>query len=321
MNLKWLRPETPEASSKLWSMVLAVLVHVGLAAFLFIGVRWELRPPAPLEVELVGAPQPPQRPAAPAPAPKPQPAPAPKPQPQPEPPPPPPPKPVPPKPEPKPAPPPPPKPEPKPEPVPAPKPVPPKPEPKPEPPPPKPEPKPEPPPPPPPPKPEPEPPKPEPKPEPPKPEPPKPEPKPEPPAPKPEPKPPAPPPPKQEPPPKVEPLLDNMESLLAQEMQRARAATARTSTGMAEYQNLIRLHVRSRLVIPPGLQGNPEALFKVTQRPDGSVAAIQLVRSSGTPALDAAIERAIQAASPLPLPSNPALFDRELNLTFRPLVE
>lgn len=301
MNLKWPRPETPEASSKLWSMVLAVLVHVGLAAFLFIGVRWELKPPAPLEVDLIGAPQPPQSPAS-APPPKPQPAPAPKPQPKPEPP-----KPVPPKPEPKPEPPPPP-------PKPEPKPPAPKPEPKPEPPPPppKPEPAPEPPPPPP-------PPKPEPKPEPPPP--PKPEPKPEPPAPKPEPKPPAPPPPKPEPPPKVEPLLDNMESLLAQEMQRARAATARTSTGLAEYQNLIRLHVRSRLVIPPGLQGNPEAVFKVTQRPDGSVAAIQLIRSSGTPALDAAIERAIQAASPLPLPSNPALFDRELNLTFRPLVE
>lgn len=295
-------PSAPAATAdKLWSIILAVLVHAALAAFLFIGVKWEMKPPPMLEVDLIGAPQPETRPAAPAPrAPEPKPEP-PKPEPKPEPPPPPPP---PPKPE--------PKPEPKPAPKPEPKPVPPppkpepKPEPKPVPPPPKPEPKPEPPP----------PPKPEPKPEPPPP--PKPEPKPEPP-PKPEPKPEPPPPPKPEPAP--EPMLPDMSKMLEQEMRRAQAASARSSAEMGEYINMIRLHVRSQLVVPPGLVGNPEARFRVTQRPDGSVASIELTRSSGNPALDAAIERALRNASPLPLPKNTALFERVLDLTFKPLAE
>ena len=284
-------PSSPvPTADKLWSIILAVLVHAALAFFLFIGVKWETKPPAALEVDLVGAPQPETRPAAPTPRP---------PEPKPEPP----------KPEPKPEPPPPPKPEPKPEPKPAPKP-----EPKPAPPPPKPAPKPEP-------KPLPPPPKPEPKPElkPEPPPPPKPAPKPEPPPPKPEPKPEPPPPPK--PAPAPEPMLPDMSKMLDQEMQRAQAASARSSAEMSEYMNLIRLHVRSQLVVPPNLVGNPEARFRVTQRPDGSVASIELSRSSGNLALDAAIERAIRNASPLPQPKNPALFDRILDLTFKPLAE
>lgn len=119
--------------------------------------------------------------------------------------------------------------------------------------------------------------------------------------------------------------MDDFAQKLAQEQERvaaaSRAAAARNSTAMVEYMNLLRLHIRNRLVIPPGLSGNPEAAFRVTQRPDGSVAAVQLSRSSGNPALDTAIERAILAASPLPLPSDPSLFSRELALTFRPLAD
>jgi colicin import membrane protein len=49
------------------------------------------------------------------------------------------------------------------------------------------------------------------------------------------------------------------------------------------------------------------------------VLSTKLVRSSGNPAYDAAVERAILKASPLPLPANRELFARELRLTFRPL--
>jgi colicin import membrane protein len=45
-----------------------------------------------------------------------------------------------------------------------------------------------------------------------------------------------------------------------------------------------------------------------------------LKKTSGHPAYDTAIERAINSASPLPVPSDPALFQqlRTLNLVFRP---
>jgi colicin import membrane protein len=67
------------------------------------------------------------------------------------------------------------------------------------------------------------------------------------------------------------------------------------------------------------VQGNPEAVFNVVQLPTGDVLSVKLKKSSGNPALDTAIERAILKASPLPLPEPRSLFERQLELTFRPL--
>jgi colicin import membrane protein len=70
--------------------------------------------------------------------------------------------------------------------------------------------------------------------------------------------------------------------------------------------------------LPPGIQGNPEAKFEVTQLPSGDVLNVRLLRSSGNPALDAAVERAIRKSSPLPKPAQPELFERVLNLYYKP---
>jgi len=153
--------------------------------------------------------------------------------------------------------------------------------------------------------------------EPPKPKPEPPKPKPKPPAPKPKPQP------KPQPKPKpVTPQDDYMAKLLAQETERAqqtaeRATSARSSAADNDYMNRIRAKVRGNLVRPPGLQGNPEALFIVEQLPDGYITSIRLVRSSGIAALDTNIERAIQKSSPLPPPSAP--HQRILELRFKPL--
>lgn len=261
-----------EHPGKWASLALTFAVHIGLALFLFFGIRWQSEPPASLEVELAAPP-----PSRPAPPPEPEPV-------KPEPP----------------------KPEPKPEP---PKPAPAKPdiatkapEKKPEPP--KPEPK------------KPEPPKPEPK----KPEPPKPEPK-KPEQPKPEPKKP------------VVPPKDNyMDKLLERETEKAeldkimradaaKASAARNKAATEGYINAVRTKVRGNLLRPPGLSGNPEAVFEVDQLPSGEVLNVRLKRSSGIPALDEAIERAIRRSSPLPLPEKGELFERTLELKFRPLEE
>ncbi|MCB1960429.1 MAG: TonB C-terminal domain-containing protein, partial [Rhodocyclaceae bacterium] len=66
------------------SALLAVLVHLALAAFLFFGVRWQSEPPAAVQVSLVAQPAV-TPPPAPKPAPPPEPKPAPKPEPKPEP--------------------------------------------------------------------------------------------------------------------------------------------------------------------------------------------------------------------------------------------
>src|SRR5574343_85717 len=116
-----------------------------------------------------------------------------------------------------------------------------------------------------------------------KPEPKKPEPKPEPP--KPEPK-------KPEPKPQPQPKFD-------------------FSKELADYASKIRMKVRGNMMPVPGIQGNPEAVFDVTQLPTGEVLDIKLKRSSGNPALDGAIERAIRKSSPLPKPDDPSLGSEE----------
>ena len=170
------------------------------------------------------------------------------------------------------------------------------------------------------------------KPEPPKPEPKKPEP------PKPEPKKPEPPKPEAKPQPKVDPFKEMLEreerqlkssaksAAATQQMANAAAAEAeqRASSnkrGKADYANKIRGKIRGNIVLPQAIQGNPEAVFVVDQLPTGEVLEVRLKRSSGNPSLDAAIERAIRKSSPLPKPDDPSLFERTLEIKYRPFEE
>jgi len=97
--------------------------------------------------------------------------------------------------------------------------------------------------------------------------------------------------------------------------QQAAAAAAR---GRAGWEDKIRQKIRGNIVVPPGVVGNPEALFDVSLLPDGSLLNVTLRKSSGNSALDSAIERAIRKSDPLPKPEQGAV-ERELKLKFRPL--
>jgi colicin import membrane protein len=100
--------------------------------------------------------------------------------------------------------------------------------------------------------------------------------------------------------------------------QLARDASAARNKGLDEYIARIRAKVQGNWLLPPDLKGNPEAIFKVVQLPTGEVLDVKLVRSSGIRAYDQAVERAILKSSPLPKPPNEALFNRELELKFKP---
>lgn len=103
-----------------------------------------------------------------------------------------------------------------------------------------------------------------------------------------------------------------------QDMKAAQAAAA-LARGKAAWGDRIRAAIKRHIVVPPGISGNPEALFDVSILPDGTVLSAKLSKSTGYPALDAAIERAIRKASPLPKPDDPGIFTRELKLNVRPL--
>ncbi len=87
---------------------------------------------------------------------------------------------------------------------------------------------------------------------------------------------------------------------------------------LATWQQQIVARIRSNIVLPPDLAGNPQAEFDVALLPTGEVLSVKLVRSSGNRALDDAWERAILKSSPLPRPSRPDVFVRDLRLKFRP---
>lgn len=101
-----------------------------------------------------------------------------------------------------------------------------------------------------------------------------------------------------------------------QAMEQARMAN---SKAMADYIGRIRSRIKSNIVLPPDIKGNPEAIFDVVQFPSGEILNVHLKKSSGHAGYDAAVERAIRKSSPLPKPERGDLFARNLELRFHPL--
>ncbi len=155
------------------------------------------------------------------------------------------------------------------------------------------------------------------------------------------------PPPKPKPKPKPEakaPPKDDLEKLLLREQvameqeklneERRRADEARrkadsektarqlaakaSSRALAQWTDKIRQKIRGNITMPPDISGNPEAIFDVALLPTGEILTVSKRKSSGHAAYDEAVERAIHKSSPLPQPDQPGLFQRNLELRFRP---
>ncbi|MBU3724107.1 MAG: cell envelope integrity protein TolA [Burkholderiaceae bacterium] len=91
---------------------------------------------------------------------------------------------------------------------------------------------------------------------------------------------------------------------------------AKTGTD-ADYEALIQARIKIRINYPDRAPGNPEAIVIVEQLPTGEVTKVQLIRPSGTPAWDEAVQRAVWAASPLPKRKDGTVA-RVLELSFKP---
>lgn len=113
---------------------------------------------------------------------------------------------------------------------------------------------------------------------------------------------------------------------VAAEQQKARDALAAQQAAanakvVDEYKRRISEKIRRFIVLPPGVNDAAQVEFEIIVLPGGEVMGARLKRASNSiPAYDAAVERAILRAQPLPLPPDPALMRqfRELNLVFRP---
>jgi colicin import membrane protein len=95
------------------------------------------------------------------------------------------------------------------------------------------------------------------------------------------------------------------------------AAQSRLANEIDEYKAKILAKIKSHIVMPPDLPGNPVAEFDVTLLPGGDVLHVKLRKSSGFAAFDNAVERAIFLSKPLPLPPDPALFPKFRNLNLK----
>ena len=100
------------------------------------------------------------------------------------------------------------------------------------------------------------------------------------------------------------------------------AAKAAANAGViGEFTNKIKAKIRGNVNKTLCGDGNPELKFEIGLLPTGELSGNpKLVKSSGNAACDEAVERAIRASEPLPLPSDASLFSqfRNLKLTFRP---
>jgi colicin import membrane protein len=102
---------------------------------------------------------------------------------------------------------------------------------------------------------------------------------------------------------------------LAAEEQRLAAIS---SGKLAEYLAMIGNRVERNWVQPASAKPGVECVVHVTQIPGGEVVNVRVGDCNGDAAVVRSIEAAVFSAAPLPLPSGPSLFDRNLRFTFKP---
>jgi colicin import membrane protein len=98
-----------------------------------------------------------------------------------------------------------------------------------------------------------------------------------------------------------------------------RANAMRNSAEAARWHASIVARIQRAWIRPPSAQPGIECIVSVTQVPGGEVTAVRVNScNGGDAALRESVEAAVLRASPLPSPPDPALFERNLELTFAP---
>ena len=106
---------------------------------------------------------------------------------------------------------------------------------------------------------------------------------------------------------------------LARQMAEEEAlAAVAGSPAAAEYRDIIAQKVRRNWNQPPSARTGDSCEVRVQQIPGGEVTSAVASNCTGDAAFARSVEAAVLRASPLPLPSDPRLFDRNLLFTFKP---
>lgn len=123
-----------------------------------------------------------------------------------------------------------------------------------------------------------------------------------------------------------ESLFENLlkeENLREQKEQQEaqRQADERVAAMVTEFTDQIRAHVSSYWSYPSVVKPSDEVTVNISLVPTGEVVNVQLVKGSGNALLDSSVLQAIRKSSPLPVPKDIRVFEkdfRNFKMTFRP---
>jgi colicin import membrane protein len=92
------------------------------------------------------------------------------------------------------------------------------------------------------------------------------------------------------------------------------------ASGPARDQYIARLasRIQNAWIKPPSAHAGLDCIVNITQIPGGEVTSAHVSQCNGDAAARQSIENAVYRASPLPAPSDPALFERNLVIHFHP---
>lgn len=93
---------------------------------------------------------------------------------------------------------------------------------------------------------------------------------------------------------------------------------ARSSAEMGVYVAQITSRIERNWIRPASARPGLRCQVRVTQIPGGEVVDVRVGTCNGDDAVRRSIEAAVRRASPLPVPDNPRLFERNLNIIFEP---
>lgn len=80
----------------------------------------------------------------------------------------------------------------------------------------------------------------------------------------------------------------------------------------------IQARIQRAWIRPPAARAGLDCTVAVTQVPGGEVVAVRVLSCNGDETVRQSIEAAVYRASPLPPPPDPSLFERNLEVRFKP---
>jgi colicin import membrane protein len=95
------------------------------------------------------------------------------------------------------------------------------------------------------------------------------------------------------------------------------AAVARSGV-MDEYRSLLVQTIERNWIRPPSARAGLQCTLYVTQAPGGTVVDVKLGACNGDQVVRESITTAVYKSSPLPAPRNPRVFERRLEIVFKP---